>query len=398
VSLYRLEDSPCVVLGGGITALGVVRSLGRLGSKPYLVSPRGDLAARSRWVAAHVDDVSETDDPDALERALADRGLGRAVLFPCSDTWALAVSRMSEGARGNYPRSISPPAVLELLVDKALFCAAAQRFDVPHPATRVIVSADEIDVSELSGYFLKPSNSQRFNARYSDKAYTFSSIADAREGLRLMEAVGVDALLQEYIPGPPTLHYFVDGYLDKGGTLRAIFVRQRTRMFPVTYGNSTHMVTVTPESAKQAVSDVVRLLAGIHFHGAFSAEFKRDPRDGVFKILEVNGRPWWYIGFAADCGVDVPMLSFREALGLALPPLPRYRAGVQCVLLHLDIRAFFYERRAHGLRFGDWLRSVVGARSTVFSWQDPRPAVFLLTGMARTWTRRTGRKVLPRGG
>jgi len=46
----------------------------------------------------------------------------------------------------------------------------------------------------------------------------------------------------------------------------------------------------------------------------FSAEFKFDERDGLFKILEVNARPWWYVDFAARCGVDVCRMAYRDAL------------------------------------------------------------------------------------
>ena len=389
------------MLGGGITALGVVRALGRAGLDATIVAPPGDLAARSRWVQRHIDDLPETDDPDVLVEELTGRGVGTAVLFPCSDTWAQSVARLPEAARDRFPTSISDAAVVDTLVDKSLFSAAAARLDVPTPATRTILSADEIKPSEFNGYFLKPSNSQRFNTRFSGKALTFRDEAGAREGLRMMATAGVDALLQEYIPGPPSNHYFVDGYLDLDAVPRAIFVRQRTRMFPAAFGNSTHMVTVSPTSCPQAVTDIIRLLRELGFHGTFSAEFKLDPRDGVFRLLEVNGRPWWYIGFAADCGVDVVRLAYREAVGLDLQTVSGYRTGVRCVLLHLDIRAFLHERRERDLGFGTWLASVVGARSTVFEWQDPRPAAhFVIDGIHRSGRRALSahaRKLLHRG-
>lgn len=372
------------MLGGGITGLGMVRSLGRAGAELHVVAAHGDLAGHSRFVTGRIDDVPETDDPEVLVRALVAHGFDEAVLFPCSDTWAQAVARMSEEQRARYPSSISAPDVLDLLVDKALFYAAADRFELAHPSTRIITSSEEIEPSELDGHFLKPSNSQRFNAQYKDKAFQFDSLADAQEGLDLMASAGVQALLQEYIPGPPDLHYFVDGYVDRDAVLRAVFVRRRTRMFPVSFGNSTHMTTVPPSAAESAVDGIVRFLTGIGFHGAFSAEFKRDPRDGLFRVLEVNGRPWWYVGFAVDCGVDVPMLSYRDALGLELQTISGYRTGIRCVLLHLDMRAFLHDHRVRGLTLSAWLRSVVGARSTVFAWEDPRPAGSLLAGMVRT--------------
>lgn len=387
-------DLPCVVLGGGITGLGVLRSLGRAGVRPYIVCRRGDVPSHSRWLRGRLDNIQESDDQEHLERALAEHGLSTAVLVPCSDTWAQAVASLPEPAKSRYPASISPRDVLDLLVDKSRFYETLDQLGVPHPRTRRVVSVEDIGPSELTGHFLKPTNSQKFSSTHSDKAILFSDRQGAAEGLRAMAAAGVGALLQEYVPGPPDHHYFVDGYVDREDTVRAIFVRRRTRMFPLPFGNSSHMTSVPSSEAGQALEDAIRLLTTIGFQGPFSAEFKLDPRDGQFKLLEVNGRPWWYIGFAADCGVDIALLSYRDALGLELETISTYVTGSRCVLLHLDLRAFLYERRARGLALVPWLRSVVGAHSTIFSWDDPFPAAMLMTGMVKSSLRRS----LPRFG
>jgi D-aspartate ligase len=385
---------PVVVLGSGITALGVVRSLGQAGLKPHLVAPAGDLSSLSRWARGRRLELPESDDPVALVTELERAGFQEAVLLACSDLWAQAVSRMSADDQARYRCSMSSSDVLDILVDKVRFAEALERFDVPHPATRLVKSSADVEVEGLDGYFLKPSHSQLFNRVYPSKAYSFENAAEAREGLRVMAEAGVDAILQEYIPGPPAAHYFVDGLVDAGGVLRAVFVRRRTRMFPIDYGNSTHMVTVPAEEADDGIADLTRLLSRIGFRGPFSAEFKRDSRDGTLKLLEVNGRPWWYIGFAAACGVDVAMLAYRDALGLELETVPGYPTGVRCVLLHLDTKAFLYERRHSGLGVFTWLRSVIGAKPTVFSWSDPLPALSLPVGIGR----RRWRKAARRGG
>ena len=51
---------------------------------------------------------------------------------------------------------------------------------------------------------------------------------------------GLDVMLQEYIPGPPTCHYMVEGFVDRIGRPVARFVRQRLRMFPPDFGDSTY--------------------------------------------------------------------------------------------------------------------------------------------------------------
>ena len=78
----------------------------------------------------------------------------------------------------------------------------------------------------------------------------------------------------------------------------------------------------------------------------FSAEFKLDPRDGRFKLLEVNTRPWWYVDFAARCGVDVCTMAYRDALGEGVDTVESYRTGVVCVYPYMDLSACQALRRS----------------------------------------------------
>ncbi len=375
--------TPVVVLGVGLSALGTVRSLGRAGLRPYLACPDGDLAGRTRWARGRVLHIGETEDPKVLGEALERLGLKGAVLIPCTDEWSEAAAKLSASAGGSFPTSAPDPAVVDLFVDKLRFAETVQRLDVPHPRTLAIDNESDLDRVELEGMFFKPRHSQLFARRYRRKALTFTGEAEARTAFRMIAGVGPGAVLQEYIPGPPTAHYFIDGFVDRNGKIVALFARQRLRMFPLDFGNSTIMVSVELSEVEGAVESLSRLLPGVGYHGIFSAEFKRDPRDGLFKVLEVNSRPWWFIEFAALCGVDVSVLAYRDALGLDLPELREYTVGEKCVLFTEDLRAFLALRRMRQLSTTAWIRSWLGARSAVFATNDPLPALTLILGLTR---------------
>jgi len=61
------------------------------------------------------------------------------------------------------------------------------------------------------------------------------------------------------------------------------------------------------------------LLAAFGFRGVSQVEFKRDPRDGRYKLMEINARLWQWHGLAAACGVDVPRIAYADLTG-AVPP------------------------------------------------------------------------------
>jgi D-aspartate ligase len=375
---------PVVVLGTGITALGVVRGLGRAGLRPHLVGRPADFACRSRWVRGRVLHIEESEDPIALLAALDLNRVERAVLIPATDTWSTAVSRLPDAARERFPTSLPSAAILELLVDKWLFAQALEAHGVPHPRTLAVESEADLADVDFDRPFLKPRNSQLFAQHYHRKAFGFSSPAEAREAYARFTDAGLTAVLQEYIPGASSAHVFVDGFVDRDGKVCATFARRRVRMFPPDFGNSTLTVSIARDEVSSAVANLTRLLEGIGYRGIFSAEFKLDARDDQFKILEINSRPWWYIGFAAHCGVDVSTMAYRDALGLPVEPVDGYAVGERCVLLAQDIRAYLHERRHHDAAgVGAWMRSWIGATPTVLALDDPLPSLTLRSFLAR---------------
>jgi predicted ATP-grasp superfamily ATP-dependent carboligase len=145
-------------------------------------------------------------------------------------------------------------------------------------------------------------------------------------------------------------------------------------MYPPDFGNSSYMVSVPLEEVSDAVSTLRVLFETAGYRGIFSAEFKLDERDGRFKILEVNARPWWYIQFAAECGVDVVEMAYCDALGLELPPVPPYKVGTRLVFAYYDFQAL---KEARGSAIGmlsGIARSWPLARTPIFAWDDPGPA------------------------
>jgi predicted ATP-grasp superfamily ATP-dependent carboligase len=145
-------------------------------------------------------------------------------------------------------------------------------------------------------------------------------------------------------------------------------------MSPPDFGNSTLMVTVPLSETGDAPSTLKRLFTDIKYRGIFSAEFKRDSRDGVFNLIEVNARPWWYVEFAARCGVNVCKMAVDDALGRPVTTIERYALGRQCVFPYYDLAAVRSERAAGRLGLIEWARSWFGPYQPVFRWSDPLPA------------------------
>ena len=165
--------------------------------------------------------------------------------------------------------------------------------------------------------------------------------------------------------------------------MRACLARRRLRMYPPEFGNSTMSVTMPLDQAGPAVESLGRLLTGIGYNGLFDAEFKYDHRDGQFKVLEVNARPWWQLEIAAASGLDLCLMAYRDALGLPFAAGGDYHVGRMWVHPVPDLRAWWAGRRAGRVAGSIPPRAFFGAANAVFSLDDPKPLADELGRRAR---------------
>lgn len=383
---------PVLVFGSSLTGLGAIRSLGRLGIPAFTFCPSSEILVHSRWYKRLPEAEGRIPQPEELQDFLARLALPRAVLLPCADDWIQAVSKLPPSSQQRFPASISPSCVIDTLVDKWRFAQMLQREGLPHPLTMLLHSRKQMEALQDSCYqgaFLKPLGSLEFGRKYGLKAFLIKGKADA---LAMMSASDdFPIMLQQYIPGPPANHYFIDGFVDRDGRISALFARRRLRMFPPLLGNSTLMETVPLEQVKAAVDSIERMWAALPFRGIFSTEFKFDDRDGLFKIIEVNARPWWFIEFATRCCVDVCRLSYQDALEQPIEPIRKYLIGKRCVYLPNDMQAYRHDPQSAGglLR---WLRSWIGAEGALSAHDDLGPNLaFLRESLVRYLKRKVKR-------
>jgi predicted ATP-grasp superfamily ATP-dependent carboligase len=365
---------PVIVLGGGVTVTAVLTLLARAGIPSYTICSRNDFVRRSRWYRELPGD--KTVSPDNLGQFLERLSLERAVLMPCADDWLTAVAGLPGALAKRFPSSGPPGPAIEVLVYKWGFAQLLEQQFVPHPRTYLIDSLARLatlPADEFENMVLKPISSVDFSSKYGVKGFVVQS---QNEALRIMADLEFPIMLQEFIPGPPTAGYFLDGFVDRNGQICGLLARQRLRMSPPKLGNSTLMVSVPLNTVAEAEKSLRRLLAFLKYRGTFSAEFKRDARDGQFKLFEINARPWWYIEFAARCGVDVCTMAYRDALDKPVEAVEKYETGRRCVFFVNDIRAWKEQRKdGQGESLWSWMRPWFGADGTPFHWNDPWPAV-----------------------
>lgn len=376
-----------LVMGADYRALGVARSLGRRGIPVWLIKQGGHLvAAASRYVRRRVP-WPEADDSGRIEFLLelaAEHRLKGWMLIPTDDYAVSLVALHHRELSEQYLLTVPPWEKLRWACDKRLLHQLAQRVGIPQPWTAWPSHREELAAIDCPfPVILKPAVRLKPNSLAVPKAWP----AEDRESLlaRYDEASALvsaeNLMLQEIVPGGGEAQ-FSYAALCKDGTSLASLVARRTRQYPADFGQfSTYVETVEePQVARLAE----RLLAATRFTGLVEVEFKRDPRNGQFKVFDINPRVWGWHTLCGRAGVDFPHLLWLLFSGEQVPKR-RGRTGQRWMHMSADLRVAFEEILKGRLSLWSYLRSLSGPReSAIFAWDDPMPGLLDLPLFACT--------------
>jgi D-aspartate ligase len=181
-------------------------------------------------------------------------------------------------------------------------------------------------------------------------------VAGYEEARRLVPPDTV--MVQELIPGAGESQ-FSYAALSDAGRPRAVLIARRTRQHPPDFGRASSFVETVDESALEGPSQ--QLLRALDLTGIVELEFKRDPRDGQHKLLDINARAWAWQELGRRAGVDFPYLLWKLLHDEPTPPV-RARTSVRWMRPTTDVRAAAHELREGRLTPRQY-RSVCAGRS-----------------------------------
>ncbi len=386
--MKKFRNSAVVLGGGATTGLGAIRSLGRAGVAVYHLADKRSEAIYSKYCNKYFIFPKIGQNKNELRRVLLklQHHLGDvAVLFPASDSYALDLADLIEELSGYYLPAPSRE-VIEILIEKRKFYQSLMKEKIPHPITYFPENSKDVrNIGKQISYpiFIKPSVSHSFSKHFRKKGF----VADSEEMLLkywdLMKNAGVDVMIQEIVQGPPTNHVFLDGYLNRRLNLKALFARRRLRMWPLAFGNSSLCISIPILDIALLKKRLLKYLKFINYRGIFSAEFKRDQRDGIFKLLEVNTRTSaWFSTLSAKCGVNLMSIAYLDAIGKATKYSENYKVGVKWVFLKDDLRSSVRMLVNGDLTIREWIHSLLGEKDFMYYAKDDlRPFLMSLPNL-----------------
>jgi predicted ATP-grasp superfamily ATP-dependent carboligase len=120
-------------------------------------------------------------------------------------------------------------------------------------------------------------------------------------------------------------------------------------------------------------------------------EFKQDPRDGQYKLLDVNARAWGFHGLGQAAGVDFPYLLFADQCGQVLEPC-RAKPGLGWLRLLPDLPVVIADLSTGYLKLGSYWDSLRSTRvESVFCLHDVLPSIGELALLPYLITKKYGK-------
>ena len=367
-----------VVVGGDYQGLGIVRSLGRRGIPICVIDDELSIARFSRYTT-HALRTPNLRDEEAVVEALLDAGrrlgLEGWILFPTRDELVAAFSR-GRDRLGEVFRVATPPwEAVRRAWDKRETYELGAQLGIPVPRTWRPRDAAELEAIDGEPPFaIKPAIKEHFVYATKDKAWR----ADSREELAILfeRAAAIvgpgEVMVQELIPGDGRQQYAYCAFYKDGQAI-ASMVACRRRQHPPEFGRASTFVETVELPELEILSE--RFLAAIDYYGLIELEYKLDPRDGAYKLLDVNARTWGYHTLGPSAGVDFPYLLYSDQTGTSVDRC-RADAGVRWIRLATDMPTAVVEFVHGRLDWRSYLRSLVSFDvESVFSGRDPVPGL-----------------------
>ena len=385
--------SPPTVIVAGCRhgGLAILQALGPLGVRLVaLTSDRREFGVRSRYVH-EVAVCPHPRDGEAFTHYLLDRAPDwqGALILDTEDSYTAVLSRSKPLLQEHYHVLAPDWPVAQQFLEKDRTARLADETGVPRRATYTPASVSAME-ARMDDYafpiMLKPIHSQEFNERFGRKLFIVHDRTELRRRFADSIAASQPVVLQEIIPGSDdgTLES-MEVYIDRAGDVAAesynVKLRQSPPMFGVMCAGRT--VPVIPDVRELGL----RLLRAVNYRGFASIEFKRDPRDGQPKLIEVNVRLPRNGQLLFASGVNFPHLILQD-LVLHVPVEPHAERETHYVDLLPDLWNLMVRNRGQWRRPLHALRPYTARRTTIaaFSLRDPKPFLYLVTGKLGKFT------------
>lgn len=385
-------STPVLLLGGKENALSIARNLGRRGVTVRASGRANCWALYSRYCAERFSISASECHAEAWDRLLLSSQSARLhghIVFPLSDEAIEYVAERQHLLSAHY---VLDPATASMRADfldkqRTLELAEEAGFDIPR-FWRIGPDSDLAALRDIQfPVIVKPMHTHKFSRVFGRKLFMVEAgWAELKEKVGLAQSHGFEVMVVEMVPGADDLLSSYYAYVNRDGEFLYQFTKSVIRRYPVHYGNGCyHKSEWLPETAALGRS----LFEQLGLRGIGNVEFKRDPRDGKLKLIEINTRFTAAQELLTRAGAPLDLAVYRDLTGQSVPRYETYRQGLRLWYPQRDFLSFLELRRAGHLSLLNWLASVWPLLHVMplADLSDPHPTLGAIAAMAGQFRR-----------
>jgi predicted ATP-grasp superfamily ATP-dependent carboligase len=104
--------------------------------------------------------------------------------------------------------------------------------------------------------------------------------------------------------------YTVGVYADQDSDVLGLFSGRKVRGKNPVFGDC--VVGQAEEVPRSVIEESLRLVHRLRYTGVAEVEYKKDARNGRFRLIELNPRSWSWVGITPYCGVNLPLIAYDD--------------------------------------------------------------------------------------
>lgn len=371
-----MNKSGVIIIEGHVQGLCNLRILAKTGI-PVVVVDKGDCIARhSKYCNGFFRCPNFLEDTFAeFLLDLAEReNLKGWLLLPSNDHAVYTLARHQSQLQTVFKMLTPPLQVFETIYDKSRLLELARSLVIPTPQTSYFASCQPGPIDLSFPVITKGKRGLTFFKKVGKKAIIAADESQLRQRLKsLAEIIDLDeTFTQEVIPFDGTNKTISFTAFCINGEIKTFWMGIKLREHPLKFGTATFCESIYQ---KECLTYSALLLGALNYTGVCEIEYLRDPRDGQFKLIEINARTWLWVGLAVACGVNYPLYIYNHVNGLSNDFPATYPLGLCWRNFWVDSIYSIMAMIKGQLKIEDYLHSLRGCVliDAVRDKDDPKP-------------------------
>jgi D-aspartate ligase len=294
---------------------------------------------------------------------LGSKSSGKPILFNTSDKFVKLIIDNSTILKNHFIFNISEPGITEILMNKKLVIDHALKKGVPVPQTFFNSHKDSFKDSFKDFLFpcvIRPEQGNSWTDEplrsivNQQKLLLVNNQDELEDRLNQILPFYKNLIIQEVVQGKDENLLYTVCYVGKKGQILGYFTGQKLRISPVHFGSATYMKTYNSDEVLPLCQ---RLFDGSGYNGPAGVEFKKDDRDGIYKLIEINTRFGLWDIMGKKMGVDLFEIAYLDLTGVNVTPCIPVNREYFWLSLSRDLSVIRQYHSEGIISWRDWIKA-----------------------------------------